>query len=52
MNACAPVRSDAMAGDDTLLARQDDMEKAWRIVDPALKSGTPLVEYERRTWGP
>jgi glucose-6-phosphate 1-dehydrogenase len=25
---------------------------SWRIVDPALKAGTPVFEYEPRTWGP
>ncbi len=46
------VLSDAMAGDATLFARQDYVEEAWRIVDPALKSGTPVFEYDPRTWAP
>ena len=29
--------SDAMAGDPLLFARQDEVEHAWRIVDPALE---------------
>ena len=29
---------------------QDLVEK--RIVDPVLKSGTPVFEYEPNTWGP
>jgi glucose-6-phosphate 1-dehydrogenase len=41
-----------MAGDSTLFARQDYVEEAWRIVDPVLKKGTPLHEYEPNTWGP
>jgi glucose-6-phosphate 1-dehydrogenase len=28
------------------------VEEAWRIVDPAVKAGTPLHEYEPGTWGP
>jgi len=28
------------------------VEEAWRIVDPVLKSGTPVYEYEPNTWGP
>jgi glucose-6-phosphate 1-dehydrogenase len=28
------------------------VEEAWRIVDPVLKDGTPLYEYEPSTWGP
>ena len=52
MDAYERVLGDAMAGDATLFAREDYVEEAWRIVDPALKSGTPLYEYEPRTWGP
>ena len=33
-------------------AREDYVEEAWRIVDPALKAGTPLYEYDPKTWGP
>jgi glucose-6-phosphate 1-dehydrogenase len=46
------VLGDAMEGDDTLFARQDYAEEAWRIVDPVLKAETPVYEYERNTWGP
>lgn len=46
------VLGDAMKGDATLFARQDYAEEAWRIVDPILKAGTPVHEYERNTWGP
>jgi glucose-6-phosphate 1-dehydrogenase len=46
------VLGDAMAGDATLFAREDYVEEAWRIVDPVLKAGTPLYEYEAGTWGP
>ncbi len=41
-----------MAGDQTLFAREDYVEEAWRIVDPVLKAGTPVHEYEPHTWGP
>jgi glucose-6-phosphate 1-dehydrogenase len=44
--------TDAMKGDATLFAREDSVEQAWRIVDPILKAGTPLYEYEPNTWGP
>jgi glucose-6-phosphate 1-dehydrogenase len=30
----------------------DYVEEAWRIVDPVLKEGTPVFEYEPQTWGP
>ncbi len=52
MDAYERVLSDAMAGDATLFAREDYVEEAWRIVDPALKAGTPVHEYEPKTWGP
>ena len=51
-DAYARVLTDAMAGDATLFAREDYVEEAWRIVDPALKSDTPVYEYEPKTWGP
>jgi glucose-6-phosphate 1-dehydrogenase len=52
MDAYERVLGDAMAGDSTLFAREDYVEEAWRIVDPVLKAGTPLFEYEPKTWGP
>ena len=52
MDAYERVLGDAMAGDATLFAREDYVEEAWRIVDPALKAGTPVHEYEPKTWGP
>ncbi len=52
MDAYERVLTDALAGDSTLFARQDYVEEAWRIVDPALKANTPVFEYEPKTWGP
>jgi glucose-6-phosphate 1-dehydrogenase len=52
MDAYERVLGDAMAGDATLFAREDYVEEAWRIVDLALKAGTPVYEYEPKTWGP
>jgi glucose-6-phosphate 1-dehydrogenase len=52
MDAYERVLGDAMAGDATLFAREDYVEEAWRIVDPVLKAGTPVYEYEPHTWGP
>jgi glucose-6-phosphate 1-dehydrogenase len=52
MDAYERVLSDAMAGDATLFAREDYVEEAWRIVDPALKAETPVAEYDPNTWGP
>jgi glucose-6-phosphate 1-dehydrogenase len=52
MDAYERVLGDAMAGDATLFAREDHVEEAWRIVDPVLKAGSPVYEYEPNTWGP
>jgi len=52
MDAYERVLGDAMHGDATLFAREDYVEEAWRIVDPILKSGAPVYEYEPGTWGP
>jgi glucose-6-phosphate 1-dehydrogenase len=52
MDAYERVLRDAMAGDATLFAREDYVEEAWRIVDPVLKAGTPVYEYEAGSWGP
>src|SRR5262245_3394904 len=52
MEAYERVLGDAMAGDATLFAREDYVEEAWRIVDPVLKAGTPIYDYEKGTWGP
>ncbi|HEY4416442.1 MAG TPA: glucose-6-phosphate dehydrogenase [Verrucomicrobiae bacterium] len=52
MDAYERVLGDAMTGDATLFAREDYVEEAWRIVDPILKAGTPVYEYEPKNWGP
>jgi glucose-6-phosphate 1-dehydrogenase len=52
MDAYERVLGDAMRGDATLFAREDYVEEAWRIVDPVLKAGTSIHEYEPGTWGP
>lgn len=52
MGAYERLIGDAMAGDPTLFSRQDSAEAQWRIVDPILKSGTQLHEYDPGTWGP
>jgi len=43
---------DALRGDPTLFAREDQIEAQWRIVDPVLGDVTPVYEYEPNTWGP
>jgi glucose-6-phosphate 1-dehydrogenase len=52
MDAYERVLGAALEGDTTLFAREDYVEEAWRIVDPVLKKGTPVYEYETNTWGP
>jgi glucose-6-phosphate 1-dehydrogenase len=52
VDAYERVLGDALEGDATLFAREDYVEEAWRIVDPVLKSGTLVHEYEPQTWGP
>jgi glucose-6-phosphate 1-dehydrogenase len=48
---------DAMLGDSTLFTRRDEVEAAWRIIDPIIRhweadrSG-PVPFYEAGTWGP
>ncbi len=47
---------DAMVGDPTLFIRSDEVDQAWRIVDPILEAwqgrSVPLSGYAAGTWGP
>jgi glucose-6-phosphate 1-dehydrogenase len=49
---------DALNGDATLFTRSDEIESAWRLIDPvitgwqAAPERSPLVLYERESWGP
>ncbi len=47
---------DAMRGDATLFTRADEVEEAWRVVDPVIASwetgDVPLERYEAGTPGP
>ncbi|MEO5839663.1 MAG: glucose-6-phosphate dehydrogenase [Acidimicrobiales bacterium] len=43
---------DAIAGDARRFAREDSVDEAWRIVDPALAEPGELFFYERGSWGP
>jgi glucose-6-phosphate 1-dehydrogenase len=42
---------DALRGDQSLFAREDEIEAQWRIVEPVLADSHPF-EYEKNTWGP
>lgn len=44
--------SDAMKGDRSLFIREDTVEAAWSVVEPALKHRHPVHIYKRGTWGP
>ncbi len=46
---------DAIRGDATLFTRDDCVEAAWRVVDPAIagvQPDTPIAIYEPGSWGP
>jgi glucose-6-phosphate 1-dehydrogenase len=43
---------DALDGDGMLFARQDAVEAAWRVVEPALQMPGQPMQYEPETWGP
>jgi len=52
MDAYERLLGAAMTGDNSLFAREDYVEEAWRIVDRVLKKGTPVYPYATNTWGP
>jgi len=43
---------DAIEGDPRRFAREDMLEEAWRVVDPAIKARGPAYPYPRGSWGP
>ncbi|MEO6579468.1 MAG: glucose-6-phosphate dehydrogenase [Candidatus Limnocylindria bacterium] len=43
---------DATRGDQSLFAREDAVEAAWRVVDGSLEDADPVREYEPGSWGP
>jgi glucose-6-phosphate 1-dehydrogenase len=43
---------DAMAGDQSLFAREDAVEAAWVLVDWLLATAPDVEPYERGSWGP
>ncbi len=52
MSAYERLIEDAMLGQAGLFARVDEVESAWRIIDPVLKVNTHLYDYQPSTWGP
>jgi glucose-6-phosphate 1-dehydrogenase len=48
---------DALKGDASLFARSDEIELAWKLIDPVVaqwegEDGAPLALYESGSWGP
>ncbi|MCD6680903.1 MAG: glucose-6-phosphate dehydrogenase [Burkholderiaceae bacterium] len=43
---------DALRGDSSLFTRDDTVEAAWRVVEPALHDSRPVLPYEPGSWGP
>ena len=48
---------DALNGDASLFARSDEIENAWRLIDPILHKwesgeGWPVASYAPGSWGP
>ncbi len=52
MSAYERLIEDALCGQAGLFARVDEVETAWRIVDPVLAATTHLYDYQPGTWGP
>jgi len=52
MDAYERLLGDAMDGDAMLFAREDSVEAAWQVVEPILRTPTPVYAYEPGTWGP
>jgi len=52
MGAYEELLVDALRGNSGRFARRDYVEEAWRIVDPILRGGDRVYEYDPGTWGP
>ena len=42
----------AMQGNSTRFTRQDGVEEAWRVMQPLLDKPSPVLPYEKASWGP
>jgi glucose-6-phosphate 1-dehydrogenase len=51
-SAYARLLGDAMDGDHGLFAQADEVEEAWRVVEPVLTTAGPVHPYEPGSWGP
>ena len=52
MSAYERLIGDAIEGDSTLFATQQEVDAAWRIFDPIVGNVVPVQTYQRGTWGP
>ena len=52
MDAYEVLISAALIGDTAHFAREDEVEAAWKIVDPLLTVKSPVLEYLPGSWGP
>jgi glucose-6-phosphate 1-dehydrogenase len=52
MDAYETLLIEAMEGDHTLFLRQDGVERAWEILEPILDHPSPVIPYDRGSWGP
>jgi glucose-6-phosphate 1-dehydrogenase len=43
---------DAIRGDTSLFTQDACVEAAWQVVDPVLRAGLPVIQYEPGSWGP
>ncbi|MEI6255639.1 MAG: glucose-6-phosphate dehydrogenase [Planctomycetota bacterium] len=55
--AYEPLLLDVMAGDASLFARADEVEKSWEIIDPFVRAWSsvdmpPITLYDAGVWGP
>lgn len=48
----ARLLGDAMAGDGTLFTREDAVEAAWAVLEPALETHPRAHPYQPGSWGP
>jgi glucose-6-phosphate 1-dehydrogenase len=52
MDAYEVLISAALVGDTSHFAREDEVEAAWKVVDPLLNLSTAPIEYLPGSWGP
>jgi len=43
---------EALEGDHTLFLREDGVDRAWEVLQSALRHPSPIAQYEPGSWGP